>query len=209
MGGTSFEVALSKYCSPECIITPISAEDELSRAALGFMKPQNFTAARRLGLADSNSINYQLTGDFANHSPLKVLNDHLPEPIYRTYHKLSIHRDSADMLVSQYWFRMRGLSPAMRMSFGDWYHKNKRNILENYAIAPPKGRIRCDTVLKYEQLEGDIQRCEFLPPDFWATFSKLRLKGQYRDPSSIDTLAFYRQAGVDPDELNDLVVSHL
>ena len=42
VGGTSFEIALSKYCSGNCIITEILPEDEQLRQELGFQPAQNF-----------------------------------------------------------------------------------------------------------------------------------------------------------------------
>ena len=39
--GTSIEIALSKYCGPDDIITPASPEDEITRSELGYPGPQN------------------------------------------------------------------------------------------------------------------------------------------------------------------------
>jgi len=53
--GTSFEIALSKYVGPDDVVTPISEEDEATRAKLGYRGPQNYleqppTLLERLGL---------------------------------------------------------------------------------------------------------------------------------------------------------------
>ena len=40
--GTSVEIALSKVCGPDDIITEISPEDEALRRAAGGVAPQNF-----------------------------------------------------------------------------------------------------------------------------------------------------------------------
>ena len=42
VGGTSFEVALSKYCGDKDIITPISNDDETLRKELGYRGSQNY-----------------------------------------------------------------------------------------------------------------------------------------------------------------------
>ena len=44
VAGTSFEVALSKICGPEDIITPVSPVDERHRIDLGYRHAQNFGA---------------------------------------------------------------------------------------------------------------------------------------------------------------------
>lgn len=40
--GTSIEIALSKICGEQDIITPVSPEDEKTRMALGYRGPQNY-----------------------------------------------------------------------------------------------------------------------------------------------------------------------
>ena len=40
--GASIEIALSKYCGPNDIVTPISPEDEIIRKELDFRGPQNY-----------------------------------------------------------------------------------------------------------------------------------------------------------------------
>ena len=41
-GGTSIEIALSKFCGDKDIITPIFPEDEMIRKELGYRGPQNY-----------------------------------------------------------------------------------------------------------------------------------------------------------------------
>ena len=40
--GTSIEIALSKFCNENDVITPISPKDELVRSDLGYKGPQNY-----------------------------------------------------------------------------------------------------------------------------------------------------------------------
>jgi len=40
--GTSIEIALSRFCGQDDIITPVSVEDELKRQAAGGVAPQNY-----------------------------------------------------------------------------------------------------------------------------------------------------------------------
>ena len=44
VAGTSFEVALSKICGPDDVITPITPIDEQQRIDLGYRHAQNFGA---------------------------------------------------------------------------------------------------------------------------------------------------------------------
>ena len=40
--GTSIEVALSRFCGEDDVLTPISSADEKERLALGYRGPQNY-----------------------------------------------------------------------------------------------------------------------------------------------------------------------
>ena len=42
VGGTSFEIALSKFAHKDSIITPITFDDEKLRESLGYLGPQNY-----------------------------------------------------------------------------------------------------------------------------------------------------------------------
>src|SRR5258706_13533067 len=42
--GTSIEIALSRFCGDDDVITPISQEDEAIRRSLGYRGPQNYMA---------------------------------------------------------------------------------------------------------------------------------------------------------------------
>ena len=47
VGGTSFEIALSKYCNDDDIVCKISEKDDLIRSELGFQGPVNFRERSR------------------------------------------------------------------------------------------------------------------------------------------------------------------
>ena len=66
VGGTSFEIALSKYCDENDIVTLISPEDENTRASLGYQKPVNYNMQNR----SNNLLNLGVTGNFRNHMKL-------------------------------------------------------------------------------------------------------------------------------------------
>ena len=48
VAGTSFEVALSKYCGPDDILTPIKENGQEYRESLGFFKEQNYTKTKNV-----------------------------------------------------------------------------------------------------------------------------------------------------------------
>ncbi len=205
VGGTSFEVALSKFCGSDCIITPISPDDEQVRRDKEFRTAQNFLVSNRVGIQNPDSVNYQLLGDFANHSSSQSIHINITRAMRDAYTVVAIHRAPADMLVSQYFYRMHSVAPQERPSFAQWFVSNKSNVVENYVIAPVTGAYQCDTVLSYETLEEDIENCGLFPSEFYSVFSELSLKSQYRGRESLDIASFYAKEGVNPDELNTIV----
>lgn len=209
VGGTSFEVALSKYCSTSCVITPISPADECVRAERGYAGPRNYLESSRLGIKEVGHLNYGIVGDMANHCGADYVRDCVGEGIFNSYTIVSIHREPQDFLISQYFFRMSSPDQQQQTPFAAWYANNKRNVLENYHIAPLKGGSRCDVTFDYEKLESQIAECDFLPKDFWQVFSQLRLKGSYRSPESLNVDDFYASHGIDPSELNAILKPHL
>lgn len=208
-GGTSFEVALSKYCSTDCIITPISPADELVRTQLGHAGPVNFLESSRLGALEAGHVNFGIRGDMANHCSAEFVRSCVGQEMFENYTVVSIHREPKHFLISQYFFRIPDTSQQEKVPFSVWYELNKRNVLENYRIAPVKGELKCDVVFTYETLEDQITASEHLPNDFWGVYSQLRLKGSYRSPDSLDADAFYARNGIDPSELNVILKSRL
>jgi len=166
----------------------------LVRSALKFRGPQNYLESNRIGFLDNQSANFELKGNFGNHS------DILKKRKFANYETLAIHSDPRDVLISQYYYRMGGVLPGSCQKFIPWYEDNKTNILENYRIAPVNGKQACDVIFDYSELDTVIPNSDLLPPDFATLFSTLRLKGQYRDKNSLDTDAYFRQAGLGPNE---------
>ena len=66
VGGTSFEIALSKYCDEGDILTPITPYDEITRAKLGYQGPTNHENQNR----SKDLVNLGVTGNFRNHIDL-------------------------------------------------------------------------------------------------------------------------------------------
>lgn len=193
VGGTSFEIALSKFCSKDCVITPILKKDEATRADLGFWGPQN----HEFTYVDSNlkfwSKNFKFRGKFTSHNSSKYVQSRIPSEIWNSYRVVTIHRNPFDVLVSKYFFKNRNVSPDKILPFDEWFKNKPDMILENSKIAPMSGADAVDIVLRYECLEEDIKH--HLGDEFWSVFSKLNSKGNLRSKSSKDLDEFYKGYG--------------
>jgi len=181
VGGTSFEIALSSFCGPDCVVTPISQEDEVIRSRLGYRGPQNFD---RPSWPDGSQSD---TG-FYNHMPADEARRHIPDEIWRTYRKVTIRRDPFDAAISRYHWEG---GPQNGLSFGDFVAKNRHLLRENLAIAPLTGPAAPDTDLRYEALEEDVRALGV--PDLWERFSQLRVKGDLRPGRGQGKAEVYRR----------------
>ena len=201
VGGTSFEIALSKYCEADCIITPILPEDEAIRNARGFRGAQNARWWNRRGFWSPKSPNYRLTGNFSNHDSAAHLRKHLGPTRFGAYLKVSIQRNPLDFLISQYFYRFRETPSEQRPPFKDWVLAHRSNVFENQRIAPSTGEAACDVLLRYEHLRADLEKIPELPADFGSLFESLSAKGGIRPAESREARGFFEAEGLDPDAL--------
>ena len=190
VGGTSFEITLSKYCNSTDIVTPITTEDENIRVKLGYQSPINYRAEQRT----KDLINQDITGDFKNHMTSKNIYENMGKKLFNKCTKIAIHRDPLDFLISQYFFRMKK-SQTEKQSFSEWLSLNYKNVIENYKIAPLDGIYAPDIILRYDTLNDDIKNTKELPKDFICVFNTLNAKGNFRPPDSRKTKSFFQKNG--------------
>lgn len=189
VGGTSFEIALSKYCGEDDIVTPISPEDEETRANLGYQEPINFENKNR----SEKLVSRGVTGDFRNHIIAKSIRRRIGDEIFRKSTKISIHREPLDFIVSLYWFQKTGNNEKFnKLSLRDWMAIQYYRVEENYRIAPISGPNSPDIILNYATLVDDIKKVGELPRDFLDTFSSIRAKGNRRPSSAVDPIQFLK-----------------
>jgi len=87
--GTSMEIALSKYCGPDDIITPISPNDESTRRSLGYRGPQNceipLSSYSRKAFLKAAYRRRRLS--FRNHSSAAFIMKYLDDEKWNSYFK--------------------------------------------------------------------------------------------------------------------------
>lgn len=139
--GTSVEIALSKVCGPDDIITPISEEDEALRREVGGRSPQNFDSPPQPRKA-------------YNHMRAPMVRRIVGQEIWDTYYKFTIERNPWDTVVSLYYWRFRSETPPPFAEFVQLplIEKLARNT-DIYRIA---GVLAVDKVCRYESLGDEL-----------------------------------------------------
>lgn len=162
---TSIEVALSKLCTKDDIVTPINPKVE------GHV-PRNYEG-------------------FFNHISLSEIKSKIPSKLYDEYYKFTFERNPWDKMVSYYWYCTKRWD--VSENFRDFCLKcNKKNV-GNYAIISDierysiDGKIAVDFIGRYESLEKDCEQvCSTLgiPFDGYLTKEKSEYRKEKRHYST-------------------------
>jgi len=207
-GGTSFEIALSKYAGPEDVVTPIAPADEKIRAALGHAGPRN-----HLGDAGPAAPGGQHPPGlrFYNHMEAAELRALVPQPVFDGYLKVAITRNPFDYVVSWYFWERARHGPTSPQDFRIWlrHHHDKQPEIEaayrrrlhtnpgvfasNRLITHVDGRSVVDLTIRYERFANDITAFASrvgLPASLYREFSEISAKGGYRPASATSRAMF-------------------
>jgi hypothetical protein len=154
--GTSVEIALSKFCGPDDIITR-DADDALRRD-LGYPGPQNdggvplrhytFSEWRRLLTRGERAR-------FKNHMPAARIRALVGEEVWRSYYKFAIERDPWDKAISLYYWRTRHEAP--RRPLLQFLQEVGARSLSNAHIYLIDGKLAVDRMIRYENLAEQLE----------------------------------------------------
>lgn len=187
VAGTSLEIALSKFASEKCIITPIAPRDEEIRKELGYRGPQNFSfTGDRL---KEEVMLKELSGDvsnfkYYNHISADLIKQRLGQDIWDSYLKLSIVRNPFEFMVSFYYFNlaMKNISEE-QLVFEDWFEINKDKLTINNEVYNINGENVIDVMLVYENISHDLIQLEAEKPELkglYNVFKNINAKGNIR-----------------------------
>ena len=154
--GTSMEIALSRYCGPDDIITPISPGDEDKRRTLGYRGPQNYRIPlakySKRDLLNAAYTRKRLT--FYNHASAAYVMKYLDREVWRSYFKFCFERNPWDKVVSMYYW-LHKTEP--RPTISEYVQSRKANLIKGFGLYTIHSDIVVDEVYRYEELDRAMQ----------------------------------------------------
>lgn len=171
--GSSVEIALSRLCKPNDLITPLGfpdGEEETLRRDTGGQPPVNWQKPwwrYRLGKELRHRIKYghraMVLGTHATAADIKA---YFGPEVWRSYYRITIERNPWDRAISRYWWMRyrsfrRGASSYPPLSeFLERVARERPHWLTNWGHYTLDGQIAVDRVLQYEDLASEMERLE-------------------------------------------------
>lgn len=162
--GTSIEIALSKLCSSNDIITPISPEDELLRKKLDFKGPQNYNKKIiEYNLKDILKIliKHNKPKLFFNHMSAVDVKKIVGENIWMSYYKFCFERNPWDKLLSLYYWENRAND---NYTLEEFFRRKRYEVLRNKGgwglYTDSNDNIIVDKVYKYEEIDSALSNLQ-------------------------------------------------
>ena len=139
--GTSIEIALSKFCGSEDIITPIYPEEEM-RNQLGYRGAQNY-----------------LPDGFYNHISGTKIRKLIGEQVWNSYYKFCFERNPWDRFISYYYWCNQS---EPRPSIADFMKSNRLSFLKKtgFFLYTIDSKIAVNRVCLYEKLNEELEQLQ-------------------------------------------------
>jgi hypothetical protein len=157
--GTSIEIALSKHCGPDDVITPIFPPDENTRRSLGYRGPQNYLASwREYGLRDIAKylLRRERKKRYYHHISAHEVRLLVGDDIWNSYYKFCFERDPFDRLISHYFW---SYPSEPRPPLADFIRSELPMMLKRrgFDVYTMDGQVVVDRVCRYEAIADELE----------------------------------------------------
>lgn len=158
--GSSIEMALSRFCGPEDIITPLSEEEDALRVQQGGVAPQNYLEYP-FRYKPSQLWKFISRGKslrrFYNHIPARKIKQRLGKNIWDSYYKFCVVRNPWDRVISQYYWRLRNEEGAMSIDEFLYSRHIDSLLRKGIGVYTIDRKIAVDKICRYESLTEDLE----------------------------------------------------
>jgi len=157
-GGTSLELALSRICGEDDVITPLNERHERERDQLGGLSPRNTDVALLHHRLSDWALTFRGKGRraFWEHARAAEVRAWIGRSVWREYFKFSIERNPWDRAISLYWWRLRDSS--YRPPMAEFFCTIPQHAISNLGFYTIGGDIVLDRVIRYENLSEEVAR---------------------------------------------------
>jgi len=157
--GTSIEIALSKFCGPDDVITPIVPEDEATSRELGYRSPQNYLATIR-AYRPHDLVRLLRTREpkrwYSNHIGARKVRRQIGEAVWSSYFKFCVARNPWDRVVSHYYWTHTSED---RPTLTEYLDSSGPAELarKGYGLYTIDGEVVVDRICHYENLADELE----------------------------------------------------
>ena len=187
--GTSLEIALSKHCGPDDILTPIDFDEPMRLQVTG-KRPQNYAKPLRelsAGQLYRQVVKGEKVERFREHMAAVEARKLLGPDIWNAYFKFTIVRNPFDRMLSRYFWSMKA-RPGNREILGvetldQFLRYRPEYVNENWLIYTQGDRLLVDDVVRFESFESDLARISArigLDRNLYEDMQSIRAKADFR-----------------------------
>jgi hypothetical protein len=153
---TSLEIALSRLCDSNDIITPITKKDEEVRKDLGFLGPRNYYVPFKK-YSKRDWANFLFLGkrvEFYNHMSCFDIQKYISKTVYNDYYKFCFERNPYDKVISLF-FHKGGYEKWN--SIENFINAGSLQIIKGYDQYTINKILAVDAIFKFEDMSTALQ----------------------------------------------------
>lgn len=157
--GTSVEIALSRFCGADDIISPIKPRDEKSRKELGYRGCQHYLSPPgdyKLKDITRLLLRGKRKKRFYSHISASEVRGHIGDQCWDSYFKFCVERNPWDRVISLYYWKHKTEPRPTILEFieSDALLRLKQRGYDLYTIG---GQLAVDRVCRFEHLADELE----------------------------------------------------